>query len=827
MLLLSSSARRRVLVSIVFATCAWPAISAHADAGSLGQRIRAAAQSIFSGKRWGRPGARADRGSPSGVRYWRLRFFDDFKGRPSASERDQICYDRLPAQCHIWGGGDSYRCDLAHLPLSDASMIPPLRENLGAALNTVDRSRDWRTATLPDIKTRYAQVVAERTRHLDKCTWTAYHMLNWMSTDYQGRWAARFDPLMIRVLPQGPGYLELSAAAAPIAARCPRGGKPITAGSGRTPDLCKVSELAANVPVRPGVSYWIDADPRWAGLYYAAQNGACPHGGTLAGPNCSVTGFEAGLLDSDIKYQLRGRDVVYWAVPSERCAENIQYLPNAVKFRPLACSVLNGGLMSNHFNPQMGGPMRGFSQQYGRFEAKMRIVRGEGAFPAAWLMPLRGAWPYSGGEIDIIEARDNADEAYQTYHHGKCYRAAPSGGGYIEALTYYNAQGQESLIDSNVCGGASTACVGAWRHTNGSTGRNPPGNCAGGAYALRDYTSMNVSVGHTTKGKPLAPLYLKDTLYSVEWTPNRLDYFVDAEHSHTVAVGTKPTANYATGGGQAALPPELTTLGAHNFPTDPFYFILNHSTWVRPERRAGFQPQRILIDYIKAYSACTNDSELCPCGGRFVEGRGCMLSGTINCPRGEPPPAVSQSPQGGVYASPCTRIDIQKPGLGATLATAAAALKDIVARKLRAFAEGFKRALAKVATFFDNLRHWLERYDPCVRDHVKPRGTKLGQEVAAAARSEMDAFWREAIAAMQGLSSAEKVQLVTAPWNELLADFRAKLAEARAKGVPTVRGWFNKGSHKNGAEAAFGAAFDAVRSSFEAEAGAAFASHTK
>ena len=29
-----------------------------------------------------------------------------------------------------------------------------------------------------------------------------------------------------------------------------------------------------------------------------------------------------------------------------------------------------------------------------------------------------------GGEIDILEARDNADETYHTYHHGKCYDPA-------------------------------------------------------------------------------------------------------------------------------------------------------------------------------------------------------------------------------------------------------------------------------------------------------------------------------------------------------------------------------------------------------------------
>ncbi len=48
-----------------------------------------------------------------------------------------------------------------------------------------------------------------------------------------------------------------------------------------------------------------------------------------------------------------------------------------------------------------------FSQTYGRFEALIRLPRGEGLWPAFWLMPknsVYGGWANSG-EIDIMEAR--------------------------------------------------------------------------------------------------------------------------------------------------------------------------------------------------------------------------------------------------------------------------------------------------------------------------------------------------------------------------------------------------------------------------------------
>lgn len=90
--------------------------------------------------------------------------------------------------------------------------------------------------------------------------------------------------------------------------------------------------------------------------------------------------------------------------------------------KKLTCNILNGSAIS-YPNTQLKGleGERGISQKEGRFEVKLKIPSGKGAFPAAWLIPIEGGgWHYRGGEIDIIEALDDADWTSQSYHHGKC-----------------------------------------------------------------------------------------------------------------------------------------------------------------------------------------------------------------------------------------------------------------------------------------------------------------------------------------------------------------------------------------------------------------------
>jgi beta-glucanase (GH16 family) len=43
-----------------------------------------------------------------------------------------------------------------------------------------------------------------------------------------------------------------------------------------------------------------------------------------------------------------------------------------------------------------------FSQQYGRFEARIQMPEGQGIWPAFWMMGVNGNWP-ACGEIDVME----------------------------------------------------------------------------------------------------------------------------------------------------------------------------------------------------------------------------------------------------------------------------------------------------------------------------------------------------------------------------------------------------------------------------------------
>src|SRR5690606_41212048 len=43
-----------------------------------------------------------------------------------------------------------------------------------------------------------------------------------------------------------------------------------------------------------------------------------------------------------------------------------------------------------------------FTAQYGHVEARMKVPRGQGMWPALWMLGMPGDWPVSG-EIDIME----------------------------------------------------------------------------------------------------------------------------------------------------------------------------------------------------------------------------------------------------------------------------------------------------------------------------------------------------------------------------------------------------------------------------------------
>lgn len=58
---------------------------------------------------------------------------------------------------------------------------------------------------------------------------------------------------------------------------------------------------------------------------------------------------------------------------------------------------------------------------YGRFEARMRMPKGRGAWPAFWMLRPNTQWPLTG-EIDIMEYRgDHSDNIEGTLHYGNPY----------------------------------------------------------------------------------------------------------------------------------------------------------------------------------------------------------------------------------------------------------------------------------------------------------------------------------------------------------------------------------------------------------------------
>ncbi len=65
---------------------------------------------------------------------------------------------------------------------------------------------------------------------------------------------------------------------------------------------------------------------------------------------------------------------------------------------------------------------RGF--KYGRFEARVKAPKGNGLWPAVWLLPTNseyGDWPTSG-EMDIMEMRDDTDFNDATMHYGNAQK---------------------------------------------------------------------------------------------------------------------------------------------------------------------------------------------------------------------------------------------------------------------------------------------------------------------------------------------------------------------------------------------------------------------
>ena len=89
-----------------------------------------------------------------------------------------------------------------------------------------------------------------------------------------------------------------------------------------------------------------------------------------------------------------------------------------------------------------------FAQTYGYFEARVKLPRGKGLWPAVWLLPADQTWP---PEIDIMESVGDPSKAYVTIHT-KAYptqgvEVHPSGDGFHTFAVAWDANQIVSYLD--------------------------------------------------------------------------------------------------------------------------------------------------------------------------------------------------------------------------------------------------------------------------------------------------------------------------------------------------------------------------------------------
>ncbi len=547
---------------------------------------------------------------PSGKKYYRLTFEDDFKGKPDQSTRSNYCYDVAKPQCSTWWQSGETTKDCL-----DTSHTPPIRANLKSALYSLNPGSNYEGLSLTSIQQLYGQTLQDNWKHLNKCNWVSYSGVNWMATDYGNppQYSSKMDASQVTVDPQGKGYLILSARKGKVVEDCAFGGThhllPSRVRTGSAESACLIKPV-------PGLAgplgiYWVDSDKKWPGIYYAKINGQCSYGGqtTAESPNCQVLTFNPGELSPMIRYGLvavNGSAQLFYSNHQKfACQDHIEYPTSGVAFNQLSCPVLNGGISSKHFfnssDPTDMAGKNGFSQQNGVFEVKLRIPKGPGAFPAAWLIPTRGGWPYSGGEIDIMEARDDANEVHQTYHHGKC-------------IDFVNQT--EILQDPE-----------------NPLARVESGNCS----KAQNASSVQYSRGITTRQVIENEFNSRDHVFTAEWDQTGIRYYVNNRLMDSIQTGSTPE-KYTHLGGYLnslstsptnlpdAIPSNLRQFTAINMPRDPFYWILNHSTYVTQTDLGNWQSQHFLIDYVKTYSLCQTQKDFCPNGGIFQEGVGCVVT---------------------------------------------------------------------------------------------------------------------------------------------------------------------------------------------------------
>jgi beta-glucanase (GH16 family) len=129
-------------------------------------------------------------------------------------------------------------------------------------------------------------------------------------------------------------------------------------------------------------------------------------------------------------------DLAKWNVRDpwgkERNQELQAYVPNAFELRDGVLSIVARKRMAHYdgkvrqFTSGMMTTYRKFDQQFGRFEVRCRVPRGNGMWPAVWMLPMPLDWP---PEIDILEVLGHEPTKLYTTHHWRegNYKQADTG----------------------------------------------------------------------------------------------------------------------------------------------------------------------------------------------------------------------------------------------------------------------------------------------------------------------------------------------------------------------------------------------------------------
>ena len=299
-------------------------------------------------------------------------------------------------------------------------------------------------------------------------------------------------------------------------------------------------------------------DPAGDGTLYLTTHAVHPDG-SYYGPGASHTESN-GQLESNHTYAKRSD----WEAGYD-CAT----VPDVWKGAPrrIKCPFRAGGLLSLK---QDG--IKGFDQQYGRFETRAKLPYGAGVRSAVWMLPVQGSWP-GAGELDIFEHSTNADHVYQTLHAGVC------------------APGLQQDLNPDAC----VASGGARWHQHKDGGNTFPSS-------LADKTAF-------WKGFHV---------FAVEWDKSTLRFSVDGVVQNTIQdldfipsdkMGV-PHHWWNKSKWYAELPTHV--------PDRAFHFLFDISVGDdggKLPNPADYLPTTLAIDWIKSSQRCVTRADFCPSGG--------------------------------------------------------------------------------------------------------------------------------------------------------------------------------------------------------------------